>query len=186
MYACEKSLQWLYIPCFIYHNLASLMPNPAIQYIQPLTCRLAYTRHTRTAAINVTDWSEPASCVAECFGSLAVRLNCGGVGAGSPDVIQVVRPLRLIRLIRGSNLASWHWTLPFMRPSSENSQDGWVLHSPEQLRPACSSSALTCERLGPDYGIVSVLNQICRPSHIGHSQTGPKHIFILFFDAIVK
>lgn len=183
----------MYIPCFIYPYSAWLNLNPTMQHVQSRTCRLAYThthtQHTRTAATSVTEWSEPASCVAECFGSVAVRLNCGGVGACSPDVSQGVRPFRLIRLIRASNLASWHWTLPSMRLSSENSQDGWVLHSPEQLRPACSSSAPTCERLAPDYGIVSVLNQnrrLKRPSRIGHSQAASKHIFILFFDVILK
>lgn len=137
-----------------------------------------------TATRRVTDWSEPASCAAECFGSVSVRLNCGGVGACSPDVSQGVRPCRLIRLIRAGNLAGWQWTLPLMRLSSENSQDGWVLHSPEQLRPARSSSTLTCEWFAPDFGIVSALNQngrLKRPSRIGHTQTGPEHFLILFF-----
>jgi len=115
-----------------------------------------------------------------------------GVRACSPDVSWGVHPLRLIRLIRGSNLVGWHWTLRSMKLSSENSQDGWVLHSPEQLRPACSSNSLTWERLGRA-GLwlrycVSVLNQTAdskRPSRIGYSETFLKHIFILFFDVIL-
>lgn len=100
--------------------------------------------------------------------SRTLRLCCcqtklWGAGACSPDVGLGVHPLRLIRLIRGSNLAGWHWTLHFMSLSSENSQDGWMLHSPELLRPACSSSTLTCEHLGRAgswlWYCVSVLNQ---------------------------
>lgn len=80
-----------------------------------------------------------------------------GLRACSPDVGLGVRPLRLIRLIRGSNLAGWHWTLHFMRLSSENSQDGWMLHSPEQLR-AClllqHTDMNAWVEWGSDYGIV--------------------------------
>lgn len=64
----------MYVPCFIYQDLDQ-------QYITYtlLTCRLTHTQSNTkaAAATNVTAWSESASCVAECFGSAAVRLNFG-------------------------------------------------------------------------------------------------------------
>lgn len=123
--------------------------NRKVQYIHSLTCRLAYTHRAHKDLCHQRHWMIRISFLCSwMLWLLCCQTKLWGVGACSPDVSQGVHPPRIIRLIRGSNLAGWHRTLDFMRLSSENSQDGWMLHSPEQLRPACSSSALTCERLG--------------------------------------
>lgn len=117
-----------------------------------------------------------------------------GRGACGPDVSRGVRPRRLIRLIRAGNLAGWQWTVPLMRLNTENSQDGWGVTQSRAAWPACCSSSLTCERLAPDCGIVSALNQnhrLKRPSRLWHFQTGAKHIFypaffFSFFVVILK
>lgn len=129
--------------------------GPAVHYIHSLNLQThahtqqhkgcCYQRHCMIRIGFLCSWMLWLCCC---------QTELRGAGACSPDVCRGVRPLGLIRLIRGSNLAGWHWTLRSMRLSSENAQDGWVLHSPEQLRPARSSTALTCERLGPDYAIV--------------------------------
>lgn len=125
-------------------GLGLVDPNTIVQYIHSLTCTHTHStqrlqRHRMIRISFLCSWMLWLCCC---------QTKLWGVGACSPDVSQGVRPLRLIRLIRGSNLAGWHWTLLFMRLSSENSQDGSMLHSPEQLRPAFSSSPLTCEWLG--------------------------------------
>ncbi len=135
--------------------------NTTVECIHPLTT--TYTQHTKDYC-HQRHWMIRISFLCSWMLWLCCcQTKLWGVGAFSPDVSQGVRPLRLIRLIRGSNLAGWHWTLHSMRLSSENSQDGWALHSPDRLRPACSSSALTCERLGRVgswlWYCVSVLNQ---------------------------
>lgn len=152
----------LYLLCFIYQSPAWWSLNTTEWHTRSVSCRTAH-KHKKFATTSVTEWS--ASCIAECFGSVSCQTKLWGVRACSPDVSQGVHPLNLIRLIRGSNLLGWHRTLLFMSLISENSQDGWMLHSPEQLRTACSSRTLTWEPLGRVgfwlWCTVSVLNQNC-------------------------
>ena len=104
--ACKKSVQWLYLSCFIYQDLASTGWVTGIHQ---------HTERASTSLIRIS-----------FLWSWMLRLCCcqpepWGVGACSPDASRGVRPLRLIRLIRGSNLAD-------VAPDS-------ALHEAEQWEP---------------------------------------------------